>query len=205
MFNLYLTIPPISQFNYKIMTLIGITGHRALTDKNKITEGIKLAFERIRVSFAPPFVAVSPLAEGSDCLFARQAIEYLGASLVVCLPLPLNEYIEDFSGALAREEFKTLMKAAGQVIQLPACETREQAYLAAGYYVVEHCEVLLAVWDGESARGVGGTGQIVQLARKRGLPLAWIHSGKRADSLESGSEHDKKLGRIAFERFPDAK
>jgi hypothetical protein len=185
--------------------MIGITGHRALTGTNKLTEGIRLAFERIRGSFPPPYVAVSPLAEGSDCLFARQAIEYLGASLLVCLPLPFNEYIKDFSSELAREEFRLLISAAGQVIQLPACETREQAYLAAGDYVVEHCEVLMAVWDGKSARGVGGTGQIVQLARKRRLPMAWIHSGKRADPIEPGTEKDKKLGRVAFERFPDAK
>ena len=36
------------------------------------------------------------------------------------------------------------------------------------------CDVLLAIWDGEPARGEGGTGQIVAEAIEAGLPVVWV-------------------------------
>ena len=41
----------------------------------------------------------------------------------------------------------------------------------AGRYVVDHCDVLIALWDGKPSRGKGGTAEIIEYARKRGRPL----------------------------------
>jgi hypothetical protein len=47
--------------------------------------------------------------------------------------------------------------------------TREAAYEQAGRRVVEASDVLLALWDGAPSRGQGGTAEIVEHARERGV------------------------------------
>lgn len=66
---------------------------------------------------------------------------------------------------------------------------RERAYEAAGRYVVDHCDMLLAVWDGRPARGRGGTAEIIAYARRRERPLAVIAADPAA-ALGSGWERD---------------
>ncbi|MGA3159798.1 MAG: hypothetical protein ABSC77_01175 [Terracidiphilus sp.] len=48
---------------------------------------------------------------------------------------------------------------------------RRDAYAQAGRYVVDHCDVLIAVWDGKPARGRGGTAKIVQYAQEQNRPI----------------------------------
>ena len=48
------------------------------------------------------------------------------------------------------------------------------AYAAVGAAVLEHSDLLLAIWDGEEARGRGGTAEVVQAAAYR-MPVVWIH------------------------------
>ena len=64
-----------------------------------------------------------------------------------------------------------------------------------------HCEVLIAIWDGQPARGPGGTAEVVALARDRNLPVAWIYSGQCVN--EKVVTADAKHGDVYFERFPD--
>ncbi|PMX86640.1 hypothetical protein C1X43_34300, partial [Pseudomonas sp. GW460-C3] len=48
------------------------------------------------------------------------------------------------------------------------------AYLDCGIETVNACDVLVALWDGEPARGRGGTAEIVTYARELGQPLIVI-------------------------------
>jgi hypothetical protein len=50
-------------------------------------------------------------------------------------------------------------------------ELRRDAYAHAGRYIVDHCDVLIAVWDGAPSRGRGGTAEIVQYALERNRPI----------------------------------
>ena len=50
-------------------------------------------------------------------------------------------------------------------------ELRKEGYAKAGQYVVDHCDVLIAVWDGMPSRGRGGTAEIVQYAREQRRPI----------------------------------
>ncbi|MGW4103078.1 hypothetical protein [Streptomyces sp. NPDC004976] len=60
--------------------------------------------------------------------------------------------------------------------------THEQAYLGAGRWIVDHCDRLIAVWDGRPARGLGGTGNVVANARRTGVPVTvlWEPDVRRA-------------------------
>ena len=64
---------------------------------------------------------------------------------------------------------------------------RSDAYLQAGRAVVRHADILLAVWDGEPARGVGGTAEVVAEALNRGAPVVWIKPDGGSAIVVSGS------------------
>jgi hypothetical protein len=52
----------------------------------------------------------------------------------------------------------------------------------ASVQMIEQADELFAVWDGKPARGYGGTADVVDAARKRGLPVTVIWpAGSRRD------------------------
>src|SRR5947199_5063965 len=161
------------------MARIGVTGHRFLTEMDKISAGIEKALRRIEQEYpGESLTVVSSLAEGADRLAVHHILKRADAHLIAPLPLNRAKYMDDFASTESEEEFLALI-AAAQVVELPEGESRDAAYQAAGDYVLNHCDVLLTVWDGESAQGHGGTAHIVEEARMRGLPIAWVHAGNR--------------------------
>jgi hypothetical protein len=50
---------------------------------------------------------------------------------------------------------------------LDFAEPTEKAFYEAGKEVVNRSEILIAVWDGKAARGLGGTADIVHFAQSR--------------------------------------
>ena len=46
-----------------------------------------------------------------------------------------------------------------------------EGFLEAGKYVVDACDLLFAVWDGETAEGRGGTGDVVAYAQRKRRPI----------------------------------
>ncbi len=186
---------------------IGITGHRILTqtDRREIEAGIAEALSKVMHTFpAYAFTILSALAEGADCLFVENALDRLKAQLIVVLPLPDNEYLEDFTNDDAKRIFTALLpEATDPPILISQQEDRETAYLKAGEYIVDHCDILTAIWDGKPAQGLGGTGQIVEIARQRGKPLIWILAGNRKPGTYIPTRLRDKQGIIRLERFPE--
>ena len=75
----------------------------------------------------------------------------------------------------SRERFEALLARAGSVYHLPYEVSSGNAYLAAGHWVVDHSDLVVAVWDAHPARGKGGTGDVVEYARRVGRPLLIIN------------------------------
>ena len=62
---------------------IGVTGHRVLTEVNRVSAGIEDAFARIAEAFpGRPVTVISALAEGADRLAVEHALENPGTRLV---------------------------------------------------------------------------------------------------------------------------
>ena len=119
-------------------------------------------------------VMVSPLAEGADRIVAREALA-LGYELHCPLPFARAEYEQDFVSEESKGEFQTLLERAKVVIELKGShKLADKAYEAVGRWVLDHSDILLAIWNGETAAGRGGTGQIVKESLDRGLPTVWI-------------------------------
>jgi hypothetical protein len=159
---------------------VGVTGHRRLPPDIDWRERIDRALAVILDSFPKDGVttlrltAVSSLAEGADRLVAAAVMDRPGSRLEVPLPLPPDEYEKDFKTARSREEFHSLLRSAASVMRPRPAESREEAYEWAGHIMVGHSDVVIALWDGLEARGQGGTGQIVEFARRHRRAVVWI-------------------------------
>lgn len=185
------------------MVCIGVTGHRDLDNVEQIASSVDEVLREIRNAYPDESLTIiSPLAEGADRLVVWRAMESNDVRLVVPLPLEISEYMLDFFRISSKAEFVTLLEQASKVIELPTEETREASYLAAGLYVLDHSDVLIAVWDGQPAGGPGGTGQIVAEARQRTKPLAWVFAKKQNQDTGSPSLPEKSPGAVSFENFP---
>lgn len=195
---------------------IGVTGHRrALGVEEAPTRAVvRAAIEeatgalvdaaRESKAFAdlrPRVRVVSPLADGADRLVVEEALaigerEKSRAApefeVEVQAPLPFEReiYRNDFDPA-SRARFDELI-AGRVVLELDGAteppDARANAYREVGRVVIQQCDLLLAVWDGEKPHGVGGTGEIVRDAVTAGIPTVWVHTdasrGHRACFLE---------------------
>lgn len=162
--------------------VIGVTGHRKLQNERVLAKQVQKIVIKIKETIPElknipvEFKILSPLAEGADRLVTRELLKVTGSQLQVVLPLDKEEYLKDFAHGESREEFNILMERATSVIQPVSDPKRPEAYMAVGRYIVDHCDVLIAIWDGKTADGKGGTADVVDYAREKKCPVFWIHS-----------------------------
>ncbi|MER6215993.1 hypothetical protein ACGFY6_23200 [Streptomyces sp. NPDC048387] len=151
------------------MKRIGVTGHRSIPDEclAHVEEGLRAVFG----GHPGPLEALSSLADGADQLFAAIALEH-GAELTVVIPS--GDYEETFQDPRSLAAYRRLKERAAQQVVLAYPRSTDEAYYAAGTYIAETCDRLVAVWDGLPARGHGGTGEIVAYARTLGKPVTVI-------------------------------
>ena len=118
------------------------------------------------------------LTPSDDQLLLQTAPVDLDARLEVALPLPVDHYLADFETEESKKEFRSLLGRArpGDIWEAQEGLARNEAYERAGRYVVDRCDALIAVWDGEKSGGRGGTAEIVAYAQERGVPIAWVHT-----------------------------
>ena len=156
---------------------LGVTGHRHLSRAQEVEAEVGRALLSLEARFpGQPLRLFSSLAEGADRIVAKQVLTRQTASLAAVLPMPRQHYVADFVTRESRDEFSRLVEAADDIVELPLCGTRARCYEQAGLYVLEHSDVLIAVWDGLPPRGPGGTGDVVAGAAARRIPVLWIQS-----------------------------
>ena len=169
---------------------VGVTGHRRIDDPEGVSAAVLDALARVRERFAGAqgvrLEAVSPLAEGADRIVARAVLAEAGAALTVPLPFPAEDYATDFAEPASKAEFDELLARAARVEVMPPAASRDDGYEHVGRWVVEHSDVLLALWDGAPSRGRGGTAEIVQYARDYKRPLIVINPTTGETKIERG-------------------
>ena len=126
----------------------------------------------LRAEVPGEWIALSSIARGSDQLFVQEA-RAIGMSWHAILPLPPAEFATDFTPAEWSAAEVTLA-TADHVKVINEYGDRKDAYLDCGIETVNGSEVLIAVWDGDGARGKGGTGDVVQYAMSTGKPVMII-------------------------------
>lgn len=147
---------------------VGITGHQRLDDPEVWPWVARVMRDEV-AKVAPPLVGVTSLAVGADQLLARLVLERGGTIHVV---LPFADIERSFSPEHVPAYRELARQATVEVLATPG--TDEDAYFAAGQRVVELSDIVLAVWNGEPAKGKGGTANVVAYAIRRGVPLIHI-------------------------------
>jgi hypothetical protein len=161
----------------RLPLVIGVTGHRDLRPAAhaELASCVRTILLDLRTAYPnTPLLLLSPLAEGADRLVAEVALEpAIAASLMVPMPMPRTLYERDFQTAESRAEFARLLASASHTLELPLTpgvtgenvrdiNQRQLQYLAVGEFVARHCQILIALWDGQSG-AAGGTAEVVQL------------------------------------------
>ncbi|QGV81386.1 hypothetical protein [Streptomyces ficellus] len=155
------------------MKRIGVTGHRDIPVELHayVRAALRDAVRAAARADEGGLEALSSLAAGADQLFADIALD-CGAELTAVIPS--GDYEDGFTDPDELARYHCLRKRASREVRLDFPRSTDEAYYAAGTYIADHCDRLLAVWDGRPARGLGGTGDIVRYARARGTPVTVI-------------------------------
>lgn len=157
------------------LDVVGLTGHQGLATPT--TALVHEAIKRLLAS-SPPFLGLCSLAEGADQIFADLVLQTGSALHVV---VPCDGYERTFTEETSLKNYRRLLAAAASVEVMPFNEPIEDAFFAAGREVARRASTLLAVWDGKSARGTGGTADVVDYARTLGKPviIVWPEGSTR--------------------------
>lgn len=186
--------------------VVGFSGHRQLENAPAAAAAIRSALEMLRAEAAGEWIALSSVAIGSDQLFVREA-RALGWAWHAILPLPRAEFARDFSPA-EWQEVETALKSAEEVRVITENGEREDAYLDCGMETINGADVLLALWDGQPARGKGGTADVVAYAQAIGKPVVIIdavtHAIRREnwERLERGDANLAHLNQLPAATSP---
>jgi hypothetical protein len=171
---------------------IGVAGHRQLPDphaiRREMDDAIRYLLELVPASYDSTtelrVTAVSSLAEGADRLLVDAVLDDTDAELggrrvsrrlEVVLPMAGEDYVKTFDGrAASRDEFASLLKRADAVYVVGEAADGDHAFLAAAQDVARRSDVVFTVWDGQAARGLGGTADSVTYLREQHIPMVLI-------------------------------
>ena len=151
------------------MTRLAVSGHRGLPPDTARLVADALGAEVARHA-DPRLVGVTLLADGPDTMFAESVLA-LGGALVVIVAA------ERYRDGLPFEHHGTydaLLGRASEVISLDRVESDSKAHMAASLVMLDRADHLLAVWNGQPAKGYGGTADVVAAARERGIPVTVV-------------------------------
>ena len=80
------------------MAVVGVTGHRVLADPQKIHEAVGQSLHRIQKRYPDQSLRLlTQLADGSDRIVAEHFFKNPRWRVAAVLPMPLAEYLNDFS------------------------------------------------------------------------------------------------------------
>jgi len=151
---------------------IGITGHQTLRGELG-WEWIDAQIREILAPWCPACVGITSLAAGADQHFAKIVLD-LGGAIEVIVPFP--GYETRFGNEEDRSAYHQFLGAACAVHTLPRVEGDDQiSYFAAGREVADRSDLLLAVWDGKPALGLGGTADVVAYAGSKHKKVVQIN------------------------------
>jgi hypothetical protein len=203
---------------------IGVTGHRGLRDSDQVQQQVAGAVRWLagelhlaEVSRRSPIwlQVVTPLAAGGDQIAADAVrdLHVAGTTLVVPVPSDDAAYLESIrrDDDEAAEKFERLRHEHGtSVVKLARATADDPGFRKVGQWVVDHCDVLVAMWDGQppppatAAGAPPGTAGIVSyaLSHPREIPVIVVpvargsKSGSKSGTPEPDLPPPQLLARI---------
>ena len=200
---------------------VGVTGHRLRRlgdiDFDVLRQTVAMLLQKIGAAghavksqhpiyfaaAAPTFRLVTALADGADTIAAEVALES-GWQLDACLPFQRDEYANDFSEGEHRADYLRLLARASATFTLVGDRTHANAaYEAIGRLVLDQVDLLIAIWDGDTGHGRGGTSRVVADAIARHIPVVHIDStGRAAPVLLWSGLADVEIEQVTVDNVP---
>ena len=137
---------------------VGITGHQNLTaaESDWLRDELEIEIKQMKIE-----EAFSCLAIGADQIFARVI---LAKNIPLVAITPCKKYEQTFDDNRI-ELYKSLLKQTTNEIILDFESPSEEAFYEAGKTVVNKSDVVFAFWDSLPSKGLGGTADIVSIAK----------------------------------------
>lgn len=186
----------------KRIWFVGFAGHRAVPDPVAAKQVICRELELVASTVKGELVGIASAAAGGDLLFL-DACREVGLRTVVLLPFPRERFGEDFDDPEEWQRACRCMDAAWWLEVSPGGESAPAAYHVTAREVLEISDRMIFLWDGQPARGLGGTAESVQEAKDRGIPSRVV----AADTLQAewnGPVPEPGMQDLAFEEMPAA-
>lgn len=180
---------------------VGITGHRAGALTAPLVRALRptvyTVFRELRdtslrlqqseealcSATEPRLLLHTPLATGADQMAAICA-RSSGYFVKALLPFEAREYSKDFAPGEELDGFEQALAVADEIVALTGDRRDpEAAYVQVGESLVIHVDLLIAIWDGQEARGPGGTAHVVELARRSRVPVIHIEIGRASAAV----------------------
>jgi hypothetical protein len=194
---------------------IGITGHRAIAADPMVSKAVEAAISKVFRTLAngstssktdKPFSSparlrlkvISMLAEGADLVGMQAALD-CGAELMGVLPFDEQSYRKGFAGGPSRVVFDDVLSKLSSIVVLGGIVGDDTSYELANSEILDRSDVVIAVWNGDPARGPGGTGDVVHDALQRGLPVIVIRPQTGTSPTLLGVTGETSLGADALE------
>jgi hypothetical protein len=148
------------------VTRVGITGHRGLPDE--VAARVKQALYEVVASYpAAELVGVSCIADGPDTWFADAVLSH-GGSLEVVVPA---EGYRDSLPQWHHAAYDDLLARSTRQHATGLRDSDSHAHMTGSEILVDLADEMIAVWDGQPARGHGGTADVVRYAQKHSVPV----------------------------------
>ena len=74
-----------------------------------------------------------------------------------------------------KEQYHMLLKRAAKITLLQRIGSIEKSYFEAGKVVVDSSEVIIGVWNGLRAAGLGGTADVIRYALQEGKSVTQLN------------------------------
>ncbi len=180
----------------RLCLTVAVTGHRDLSadEVPRLRESVHGFLSHLVEEYPDLQIELlSGMAAGADQLVVEQALS-LGLPVVAVLPLEVEEYCKDFAdgGRVLRSllehcEVVTMPRLQGEDPTVDP-EARARHYAHLGVFLSNHCQVLLALWDGKPSDHTGGTGGVVSYHLSGVMPGYDLEEA--APNLLANSEND---------------
>lgn len=195
--------------------LAGFTGHRKIENPDIIRQSLASEFARLKTTIETSGGVLElyvSAAYGADLLACEEAGKLgIPIHLVIPKPVVLKEgssevdtragFAADFwkDGVFLESDWNTAHRFienarrgehGGTLRLTPGTQNEPECYYDAGLQMMEPLDVLVAVWNGKPAEGLGGTEHWISLAKKHRLPHVII-------SPESGKAEPHHLNCLA--------
>jgi hypothetical protein len=192
-----------SEKSFHRMWLVGFAGHRRLADGAAAKAVIRRELDAMAAGLDGELVGVASAAAGADLLFLEACGE-AGLRTIVILPFARERFGQDFEDPAEWQRACALMDAALWCEIAPGNEAAPEAYHVVAREMLEISDRLIFLWDGEAARGLGGTAETVAEAAEWKIPARIIDANLLDVRWQSGTAPTQTRDKT-FADLPPAK